>query len=105
MSDDRFIQGMVAAGAANYMDCVGIHYNAGATPPSATSGHPSDSTGHYSYYYLPMVDLYFDAFNATGANVPLCFTEVGYLSADGFDQTLAQIGAQQLHLGGRNFGA
>lgn len=93
MSDDRFIQGMVAAGAANYMDCVGIHYNAGATPPSATSGHPSDSTGHYSYYYLPMVDLYFDTFNATGANVPLCFTEVGYLSADGFDQTLAQIGA------------
>jgi hypothetical protein len=93
MSDDRFIQGMVAAGAANYMDCVGIHYNAGATPPSATSGHPSDSTGHYSYYYLPMVDLYYDTFNATGANVPLCFTEVGYLSADGFDQTLAQIGA------------
>ena len=93
MSDDRFIQGMVAAGATNYMDCVGIHYNAGATPPSATSGHPSDSTGHYSYYYLPMVDLYYDTFSKTGANVPLCFTEVGYLSADGFDQTLAQIGA------------
>jgi hypothetical protein len=93
MSDDRFIQGMVAAGAANYMDCVGIHYNAGATPPSATSGHPSDSTGHYSYYYLPMIDLYWDTFNASGANVPLCFTEIGYLTADGFDQTLAQIGA------------
>ena len=93
MSDDRFIQGMVAAGAANYMDCVGIHYNAGATVPSATSGHPSDSTGHYSYYYLPMIDLYYDLFNSTGANVPLCFTEIGYLSADGFDQTLAQVGA------------
>ena len=65
---DRFIQGMMSAGAANYMDCVGIHYNAGATPPSATSGHPSDSTGHYSYYYLPMIDLYYDTFNASGGS-------------------------------------
>lgn len=95
MSDDRFIQGMMAAGARNYMDCIGIHYNAGATPPSATSGHPSDSTGHYSYYFLPMVDLYFDTFNPAGSAklLPLCFTEIGYLSADGFDQTLAQAGA------------
>jgi len=94
MSDDRFIQGMMAAGAQNYMDCVGIHYNAGATPPSATSGHPSDSTGHYSYYFLPMMDLYHDTFNAGGSKaIPLCFTEIGYLSPDGFDKTLAQTGA------------
>ncbi len=95
MSDDRYIQGMVAAGAKNYIDCVGIHYNAGATPPSATSGHPSDSTGHYSYYFLPMVDLYYDTFNSQNGSsaVPLCFTEIGYLSPDGFDQTLAQAGA------------
>ncbi len=95
MSDDRFIQGMMAAGARNFLDCVGIHYNAGATPPSATSGHPSDSTGHYSYYFIPMVDLYFDTFNPDGSSrlLPLCFTEIGYLSADGFDQTLAQAGA------------
>jgi hypothetical protein len=95
MSDDRYIEGMMAAGARNYMDCVGIHYNAGATAPSATSGHPSDSTGHYSYYFLPMIDLYFDTFNPAGSSklVPLCFTEIGYVSSDGFDKTLAQIGA------------
>jgi hypothetical protein len=95
MSDDRYIAGMMAAGARNYMDCVGIHYNAGATPPSATSGHPSDSTGHYSYYFLPMMDLYFDTFNPDGSSklIPLCFTEIGYVSSDGFDKTLAQIGA------------
>ncbi len=95
MSDDRYIQGMMAAGARNYMDCIGIHYNAGATPPSAESGHPSDSTGHYSYYYLPMVDLYYNAFNSegSGSEIPLCFTEIGYLTPDGFDETLAQVGA------------
>lgn len=95
MSDDRYIQGMMAAGASNYMDCIGIHYNAGATPPSAESGHPSDSTGHYSYYYLPMVDLYYNTFNSggSGSGIPLCFTEIGYLSPDGFDETLAQVGA------------
>lgn len=95
MSDDRYIQGMVSAGARNYMDCVGIHYNQGATPPGDTSGHPSDSTGHYSYYFLPMVDLYFDAFNPEDAakKVPLCFTEIGFLTPDGFDKTLAQAGA------------
>jgi hypothetical protein len=95
MSDDRFIGGMMAAGARNFMDCIGIHYNAGATPPSETSGHPDDSTGHYSYYFLPMVDLYYDTFNPEGASpeIPLCFTEIGYVSDDGFDLTLAQAGA------------
>ncbi len=96
MSDDRYIKGMLDAGARNYMDCIGIHYNAGATSPGDTSGHPSDSTGHYSYYFLPMVDLYFDTFNPTDASkkIPLCFTEIGYLTDEGFDLTLAQAGAR-----------
>jgi hypothetical protein len=95
MSDDRFIQGMAAAGAAQFMDCVGIHYNQGATSPGDTSGHPDDSTGHYSYYYMPMIDLYYDTFKSpnSASGIPLCFTEIGFLSADGFDQTLAQVGA------------
>jgi hypothetical protein len=95
MSDDRYIKGMMDAGARNYMDCIGIHYNAGATPPGDTSGHPSDSTGHYSYYFLPMIDLYFDAFNPSGSSklLPVCFTEIGFLTPDGFDQSLAQTGA------------
>ncbi len=96
MSDDRYIKGMADAGARNYMDCVGIHYNAGATSPGATSGHPADSNSHYSWYYMPMVNLYFDTFNPPGASpqVPLCFTEIGYVSPDGFSQTLSQVGAR-----------
>ncbi len=95
MSDDRFIQEMMGANAANYMDCIGIHYNVGATPPADTSGHPYDSNGHYSWYFLPMMDLYYDTFNPSGGTggIPLCFTEIGFVTDDGFDLTLAQAGA------------
>nr|MBN1228814.1 SH3 domain-containing protein [Anaerolineae bacterium] len=43
--DDYYIRGMRDAGAANYMDCMGVHFNAGATSPDATTGHPADSNG------------------------------------------------------------
>ncbi len=78
--DDAYLRGMAAAGAANHMDCMGVHYNAGATGPSTTSGHPADGgAGHYSWYYQPMINTYF---NALGR--PLCFTELGYLSGDDY---------------------
>ena len=70
---------MGAAGAANYMDCIGIHHNAGATSPSATSGHPGGS--HYSWYFERTGSLYYGAF---GGSRPICFTELGYLSGDGY---------------------
>lgn len=78
-ADNRYLAGMRAAGAASYMDCVGIHYNAGATSPTVSTGHPGGT--HYSWYYQPMVDLYYNTF---GGTKPLCFTELGYLSGDGF---------------------
>lgn len=81
-ADSRYLQGMVAAGAANYLDCVGIHYNAGATSPHAISGHPADNgSRHYSWYFGPMLNLYDNAF---ARSRPLCFTELGYLSAEDF---------------------
>lgn len=79
--DDLFVRGMAAAGAARYMDCVGIHYNEGILPPTQTSGDPRGNSGHYSRYYSGMVNTYWRAFN--GAR-PLCFTELGYLSPEGF---------------------
>lgn len=78
--DILYIQQMRDAGAGSYADCIGVHFNAGATPPSATTGHPSDDgRHHYSWYYQPMVDLYYNTFNK-----PLCFTELGYVSSEGF---------------------
>lgn len=79
--DNYFISGMAAAGAANYMDCVGVHYNEGIVPPTATSGDPRGNSGHYTRYYQSMVNTYVNAFR--GAR-PLCFTELGYLTPEGY---------------------
>ncbi len=78
--DNVFIQQMATAGAAAYMDCVGIHYNEGVLPPSATSGDPRDNSSFYSRYYPAMVNLYTSVFPSK----PLCFTEIGYLSPEGY---------------------
>jgi hypothetical protein len=75
--DNAYLAGMAAAGGANYMDCMGVHYNAGATPPSATSGHPAGGT-HYSWYLQPMINTY------SVLGKPLCFTELGYLSGQDY---------------------
>ncbi len=79
--DDKFLAGMAAAGAANYMDCVGVHYNEGIVPPTWTSGDPRGNSSHYTRYYQSMVNVYWGAFR--GAR-PLCFTELGYLTPEGY---------------------
>lgn len=76
--DDAFyVSGMVSAGALNYMDCLGIHYNEGLLSPYVTSGDPRGNPNHYTRYYQTMVDTYY---NAAGGKKKLCFTELGYLS-------------------------
>lgn len=79
--DNHYLAGMAAAGAANYMDCIGVHYNEGIVPPSQTSGDPRGNSSHYSRYFWGMVNTYSNAF---GGARPLCFTELGYLSPEGF---------------------
>ncbi|MEL7435911.1 MAG: LysM peptidoglycan-binding domain-containing protein, partial [Chloroflexota bacterium] len=83
-NDDAFLNQMANAGAGQFMDCIGVHYNAGAVPPSATSGAPVGSSGHYSWYYQPMMNLYANSF----PGIPLCITEIGYVSSEGFAQGL-----------------
>lgn len=79
--DDMFyIRAMAAAGAARYMDCIGIHYNEGILPPNRTSGDPRD-VEYFTRYYPRMVDVYYNAF---GGQKPLCFTEIGYVSGEGY---------------------
>ena len=86
-SDSRYVRGMAAAGAARYMDCIGVHHNSGATSPSATSGHPGGA--HYSWYFKPTMDLYYNAF---GGSTKVCFTELGYVSPGGFSGISPQFG-------------
>ncbi|MDW8325844.1 MAG: LysM peptidoglycan-binding domain-containing protein [Anaerolineales bacterium] len=78
-NDDRYVRGLAAAGAANYMDCIGIHYNEGIISPTKTSGDPRDN--FYTRYYQTMVSVYYNAF---GGARKLCFTELGYLSPEGY---------------------
>lgn len=76
-NDDQYVAGMMAAGAGGASDCIGVHYNEGLMPPSATSGDPRGSGGHYTRYFQGMINAY------TGAGAgALCFTELGYLSGE-----------------------
>ena len=69
--DGAYIQTMAAAGADNFMDCAGVHFTAGATPPVATSGHPFDGgDGHYSWYYSSMAELYGRTFSSLFHTLP-----------------------------------
>ncbi len=80
--DLPWLQNMYNAGAANCMDYIGAHHNAGATAPAATSGHPADSGGrHHSWYFLPQTQLYYNTFGGTRK---LFYTELGYVSPDGY---------------------
>jgi len=77
-NDDRYLRGMAAAGAAQYMDCIGAHYNEGIVGPSQTSGDPRGD--YYTRYFWGMVNTYWSAF---GGARPICFTELGYVSPEG----------------------
>ncbi len=79
--DSNYIAGMAAAGAANYMDCLGLHYNEGIVGPNQTSGDPRGSSSYFTRYFWGMVNTYSKAFRNAR---PLCFTELGYLTPEGF---------------------
>ncbi|MEP7292229.1 MAG: hypothetical protein ABI835_10615 [Chloroflexota bacterium] len=79
--DSYFLQGMAQAGAANYMDCIGAHYNEGILPPNQTSGDPRGSSSYYTRYFWGMVNTYYNAFHGARR---VCFTEFGYLTPEGF---------------------
>lgn len=81
--DKPWMEGMYVAGAANCLDYLGAHYNAGATPPSARSGHPADGGDrHHSWYFLPQTELYYNIFRGTRQ---LFYTELGYASQEGVE--------------------
>jgi hypothetical protein len=80
-NDDTFMQQMAQAGAGQYMDCVGLHYNEGIIAPSQNSGDPRGS--YPTYYFSSMLNRGYSPFSK-----PVCFTELGYLSPEGYPQAL-----------------
>lgn len=83
--DAPFLRGMAQAGAAQYMDCIGAHYNEGLTSPTQRSGDPRQNPNHYTRYYGTMLDTYYNAF---GGAKPVCWTELGYISMEGLSNTM-----------------
>jgi len=77
--DKPFLEAMVNAGALNYLDCVGVHYNEGLLAPSATSGDPRGNSQHYTRYFRGMLDTYG---GILGGARSICLTEIGYLSGE-----------------------
>ena len=77
VNDDNFMRQMAQAGAAQYMDCLGLHYNEGILSPRRSSGDPRN----------PYPTRYFGSMLNRGAqffpNSKICWTELGYLSGEG----------------------
>ncbi|MBN1315518.1 MAG: hypothetical protein JXA42_08620, partial [Anaerolineales bacterium] len=79
--DLPWLEGIYNAGSANCMDYIGAHHTAGATSPSANSGHPGDhGSGLHILYFLPQTQLYYDTFSGSRK---LFYTSMGYASQEG----------------------
>lgn len=79
-NDDRYYAGMASAGAAQYADCLGVHYNEGIIAPQQRGGDPRED---YPTRYLPtMIER--AAYPFRNTDLPLCFSELGYLSSEGY---------------------
>jgi hypothetical protein len=78
--DHLYYQGLASAGAADYMDCIGAHYNEGIVSPTATSGDPRD-TDYPTRYLQSNTERAWAPF---GGEKPVCYTELGYLTPEGY---------------------
>lgn len=88
MNDDNFYAQMVRTGVAEAADCIGVHYNQGIVPPMATTGDPRQPIDDYAVRYLvPMLQRAATPFRTAAtlqaATIPLCVTELGYMSPEG----------------------
>ncbi len=95
MDDFDYFDGMVAAGFLNYCDCVGAHHNGinmppnvawneGYNDPTAQFRGPFDNPDH-SWSFKSTLSGYHDRIVAAGSDKPLCITEFGWATAEGFD--------------------
>jgi uncharacterized protein YraI len=84
--DAPFLRRMAAAGAAQWMDCIGADHNGTMVGPDQTSGAPVGSSDHHQWYFWGTLNVTYDAF---GGQRPVCWTELGYLTPEGIGPILA----------------
>jgi len=97
IEDFIYFQQMIDAGFLNYADCVGAHHNGynmppdvawdeGYDDPTAIFRGPFDSP-HHSWSFKSTLFGYHDMIVAAGRDTPLCVTEFGWATSEGFDGT------------------
>jgi len=97
IEDFIYFQQMIDAGFLNYADCVGVHHNGYNMPPDvawdegyndplATYRGPFDSP-HHSWSFKSTLFGYHDMIVAAGRDTPLCVTEFGWATSEGYDGT------------------
>jgi polysaccharide biosynthesis protein PslG len=97
INDFVYFQQMIDAGFLDYADCVGAHHNGynlppdvawdeGYDDPTATFRGPFDSP-HHSWSFKSTLFGYHDMIVAAGYDTPLCVTEFGWATSEGFDGT------------------
>jgi hypothetical protein len=98
MDDFVYFQQMIDAGFLNYCDCVGAHHNGINIPPDVDcDGTYQDDDAqfrgywdppqppHHSWCFKTTLEGYHDRLVAAGSDKPLCVTEFGWATAEGFD--------------------
>ncbi|MBN1874995.1 MAG: cellulase family glycosylhydrolase [Anaerolineae bacterium] len=95
MDDFTYFQQMVDAGFLNYVDCIGAHHNGINMPPDVTwnEGYndptaqyrgPFDNP-HHSWSFKSTLWGYHEMAQNAGYSTPLCITEFGWATAEGFE--------------------
>jgi hypothetical protein len=79
-NDNRYYQVMATTDIPQHADCIGMHYNEGIVPPDQTFGDPRDN--YPTRYLLTQLERVNFAFR--GIDIPICVTELGYLTPEGY---------------------
>lgn len=96
MDDYLYLERMIAAGFLDYTDCIGAHHNGINMPPNVTwnEGYndptasfrgPFDNP-HHSWSFKSTIWDYYTLVQRAGYNKPLCLTEFGWATAEGWTE-------------------
>ena len=99
MDDYVYLQRMIDAGFLDYTDCVGVHHNGINMPPDVSWDEGYDDptatfrgpfvNPHHSWSFKSTLWDYRAMIQRAGYDKPLCVTEFGWASAEGWTQVPA----------------
>mgnify|MGYP000078013483 CR=1 FL=1 len=91
IDDRRFLREMLAAGAAQWVDGIGVHPYGYANPPgerAADAAHRASAwNDHPSFFFLDTLEDYHAILVEAGVDAPLWPTEFGWPAAEGIRST------------------